>query len=450
MAREAALFYRSRIPRLTLSPAHTIIGGFAAIILIGAILLSLPIASESGRFTPFMTALFTATSATCVTGLVVVDTAEHYSTFGEIVILALIQLGGFGYMTSWSILALLLGWRIGLRERIILTESQSLYDLGGVVRFTRRLIVVTVAVEAAGALVLSARWLFEMPVGRALYMGLFHSVSAFNNAGFDLMGGFRSLRGYVGDPVISLTVAALGIVGGLGFSVLRDIGARRLTLHSRTVLMATGVLLGAGTLLIWLLEMSNPATLGGLNEPSRLLAAFFQSVVPRTSGFSTLNTAAYTEPALVLTAALMFIGASPGGTGGGIKTTTFVAPLAVILATVRGSTDPTLFRRRLALPAVNRAVTIALVSAAFVGVMATLLTLIERVGFLTALFEVTSGFGTVGLSTGLTPNLSHMGRIVMMVTVFGGRVGLLTVVFGLTRHQQIPRVRYPEERLYIG
>ncbi len=450
MAEEPALPYRSRIPRVTLSPAHTIIGGFASIILVGAILLSLPVASESGRSTPFLTSLFTATSATCVTGLVVVDTAEHFSTFGEIVILALIQLGGFGYMTSWAILALLLGWRIGLRERIIMTEAHNLYDLGGVVRFTRRLILMTLAVEAAGTLILSARWLLEMPVQRALYMGLFHSVSAFNNAGFDLMGGFRSLRAYAGDPVVSLTVALLAIIGGLGFSVLRDIEARRLTLHSRTVLMTTGVLLAAGTLLIWLFEAGNPKTLGGLDPASRVLAAFFQSVTPRTSGFSSINTGVYTEAALFVTAALMFIGASPGGTGGGIKTTTFIAPLAVILATVRGSTDPVLFRRRLALPAVNRAVTIALISAAFVGVMATLLTLTERAAFLPALFEATSAFGTVGLSTGLTPGLSDAGRIIVMMTIFAGRVGLLTVVFGLTRRQHIPRVRYPEERLYIG
>ncbi len=232
--------------------------------------------------------------------------------------------------------------------------------------------------------------------------------------------------------------------------MLRDIEARRLTLHSRTVLMTTGVLLAAGTLLIWLFEAGNPKTLGGLDPASRVLAAFFQSVTPRTSGFSSINTGVYTEAALFVTAALMFIGASPGGTGGGIKTTTFIAPLAVILATVRGSTDPVLFRRRLALPAVNRAVTIALISAAFVGVMATLLTLTERAAFLPALFEATSAFGTVGLSTGLTPGLSDAGRIIVMMTIFAGRVGLLTVVFGLTRRQHIPRVRYPEERLYIG
>ena len=436
--------------RPTLSPSQTIVIGFAAIILIGGTLLSLPIASESGQPTPFLTALFTANSATCVTGLVVVDTAEHYSTFGEVVIMLLIQVGGFGYMTSWALLALILGWRIGLRERIILTEAHNLYQVGGVVRFTRSIVLAALATEAIGAAVLSLRWMREIPVGRAFYLGVFHSISAFNNAGFDLMGGFRSLTAYVADPVVSLTIAFLIIVGGLGFSVLFDLRARHLTLHSKTVLTTTAALIAGGTLLILLLEFGNPKTLGGLSAPARLLAAFFQSVTPRTAGFNTVPIGSLTQPTLALIVALMFIGASPGGTGGGIKTTTFVAPLAVILSTIRGTGDPTLFRRRLPVLVVYKAVTIALVALAFVITMAVLLTLSEGTDFLPSLFEVTSAFGTVGLSTGLTPNLSTLGRIIIMATMFSGRVGLLTIAFGLTRRERQARVRYPEERLYLG
>lgn len=450
MVRQFALDRRPRIGRLALSPSQTIIVGFMMIILVGTALLILPVASESGQPTPLLTALFTATSATCVTGLTVVATADHYSTFGELVILVLIQLGGFGYMTSWAILALILGRRIGLRERIILTEAHNLYELGGVVRFTRRLILMALIIEASGAAILTLRWMVEETFGRALYMGIFHSVSAFNNAGFDLMGGFRSLTAYAGDPVVSLVIAGLIILGGLGFSVLFDLRSRCLTLHSKTVLLATGMLIGGGTALIALFEFTNPMTLGALSAPARLLAAFFQAVTPRTGGFSTVDTGALTQPTLMLIAALMFIGASPGGTGGGIKTTTFMAPLAVILSSLRGSGEPVMFRRRVQTQNIHKAMTIAFVSLAFVFTMSVLLATVDRLEFIPALFEITSGFGTVGLSTGLTPYLSPWGRIIVMVTVFVGRVGLLTVAFGLTRRQRPSRVRYPEERLYIG
>ncbi len=413
-------------------------------------LLSLPVASESGRPTPFLTALFTANSATCVTGLVVVDTADHYSAFGELVILLLIQLGGFGYMTSWALLAMLLGWRIGLRERIVLTEAHSLYQTGGVVRFTKRIVLVALTIEATGAAILALRWVREVPVGRAMYLGIFHSISAFNNAGFDLMGQFRSLTAYAADPVISLTIAGLIIVGGLGFSVLLDLRSRRMTLHSRTVLLTTAVLIGGGALLIWLLEFHNAKTLAALPVPAQALAAFFQAVTPRTAGFNTVQIGALTQPTLMLMVALMFIGASPGGTGGGIKTTTFIAPLAVIWSTIRGTSDPVLFRRRLPVVVVYRAVTIALVSVAFVATMTVLLVQVEGRDFLSSLFEVTSAFGTVGLSTGITPELSTWGRLIVMATMFSGRVGLLTMAFGLTRRQHQPHVRYPEERVYLG
>lgn len=450
MARALALPRRLLTFRPTLSPAQTIILGFAALILTGGVLLSLPVASESGRATPFLTALFTANSAVCVTGLVVVDTAEHYSPFGELVIMLLIQLGGFGYMTSWALLALILGWRIGLRERMILTEAYNLYAVGGVVRFTRRIVLLALAIEAIGATVLTLRWLREVPIGRAIYMGIFHSISAFNNAGFDLMGGFTSLTAYVGDPVITLAIAGLIVVGGLGFSVLFDLRARRLTLHSKTVLLTTGVLIATGATLIALLEFANAKTLGGLSVPARILAAFFQAVTPRTAGFATVDIGTLTQPTLALIVALMFIGASPGGTGGGIKTTTFIAPLAVIVSLIRGTGDPTLFRRRLPVFVVYKALTVALVSVAFVLTMTVLLVRIESVDFLPALFEITSAFGTVGLTTGLTQQLSPLGQMTVMATMFGGRVGLLTIAFGLTRREQTPRIRYPEERLYIG
>ena len=441
---------RQTAARFRLNPAQTILLGFAALILAGGTLLSLPIASEDGHATPFLTALFTANSAVCVTGLVVVDTADHYSLFGELVIMLLIQLGGFGYMTSWALLAMLLGWRIGLRERLVLTEANNLYQMGGVVRFTQRLILLALSIEAIGAAILTFRWVREVPLGRAIYLGVFHSISAFNNAGFDLMGGFRSLTAYVADPVISLTIAGLIVVGGLGFSVLFDLRSRRLTLHSRTVLLSTAILIGGGALVFWLFEFNNPKTLGGLSAPAQALAAVFQAVTPRTAGFNTVAIGALGQSTLMLIVALMFIGASPGGTGGGIKTTTFIAPLAVIWSTIRGGSEPVLFGRRLPVSVIYKAVTIALVSVAFVIAMTVLLVQVERRDFLASLFEVTSAFGTVGLSTGITPELSTWGRVIVMVTMFSGRVGLLTVVYGLARQQRPLRVRYPEERMYLG
>lgn len=451
MAGTLALARRSPLVRLELSPSQTIVAGFALIILAGAILLSLPAASADSRPTPFLTALFTATSATCVTGLVVVDTADHYSLFGQLVIMFLIQVGGLGYMTVATLMAIAIGRRIGLRERLVLQEAHNLYSVGGIVRFTRNVILMTMAIEGAGAILLAARWVPEFGWGRGVYYGVFHSISAFNNAGFDLMGQFRSLTGSAGDLTINAVIMALIVGGGLGFTVLTDLATpRRIGLHAKIVLTTTAALIVLGAALVLLLEFSNQATLGPLAAGRRVLAALFQSVTPRTAGFSTVNIGDLRDPTLMLIITLMFIGASPGGTGGGIKTTTFVAPLAVILSMLRGRPDPELFHRRLPPVVVYKAVTIALVAVAFVVTMGTLLSFIERVPFIQALFEVVSAFGTVGLSTGITPSLSAAGRILIMLTIFTGRVGLLTVAFALSRRQQPAHFRYPEERIYVG
>ncbi len=450
MARASVLPQRG-LRRFVLSPSQTILIGFASIILIGAVLLSLPAASADGRPTRPLDALFTATSATCVAGLVVLDTATHFSLFGQLVILLLIQVGGFGYMTASILLALLLGRRIGLRERVVLAESQNLYAIGGVVRFTRLVVLVTLAIEGLGALFLAARWVPELGL-RGAYWGIFHAVSAFNNAGFDVTGNFASLTGYVTDVPVNLIIAALLISGGLGFGVLVDLsnGLRRLTLHSKIVLSATLGLIGVGTAAVLFFEFANGETLGGLSWPGKVLAAFFQAVTPRTAGFNTVEIGAMREPTLMAIVVLMFIGASPGGTGGGIKTTTFIAPLAVILAMLRGSPDPVLFRRRLPPQVIYKAVTIALLAVAFVVTMSIALSLSERIAFLPALFEVVSAFATVGLTTGITPTLSAVGKVIIIATVYTGRVGLLTLAFGLTRRQRVPRFHYQEEAIYVG
>jgi trk system potassium uptake protein TrkH len=437
--------------RLSLNPAQTIVAGFAGIILVGALLLSLPAATEANVALPFLTALFTATSAVCVTGLVVVDTATTWSSFGEVVILLLIQIGGLGYMAVATLLTVALGRRIGLRERVALQESHNLYTFGGIVRFTRAILRVTLAIEGVGALLLAIRWIPEFGISRGLYYALFHAVSAFNNAGFDLMGGFRSFTAYAEDPSVTLIIAALIVLGGLGFTVLIDLKERqRLTLHAKVVLVTTGTLIGLGTLLILVMEAANPSTLGPLGLPQKVLAAFFQGVTPRTAGFNTVDISRMYEPTLMLLIALMFIGASPGGTGGGIKTTTFVVPLTVIRAMLLGRQDAEIFHRRLDPVVVYKAVTLALAGVAFVVTMAVALSISERLPLMPAAFEIVSAFGTVGLSTGITPSLSTVGRLIVIATVFTGRIGLLTVAFALTRRQRPAEYRYLEERIFVG
>ncbi|MGH2436163.1 MAG: TrkH family potassium uptake protein [bacterium] len=451
MARALVLQKRPALTRLELNPSQTIVAGFALIILAGTVLLSLPAAAADGQSTPFLTALFTATSATCVTGLVVVDTATHYSLFGELVILFLIQIGGLGYMTIATLMAMAVGRRVGLRERLILQESHNLYTVGGVVRFTRTVLLLTLAIEAIGAFLLTLRWAPQLGFARGAYYAIFHSISAFNNAGFDLMGGFRSFTSFVGDVPVNVILLVLFILGGLGFTVLHGFSSpKRLSLHAKIVLTTSAALIVLGTATLMLLEFSNAATLGRLPLGGRILAALFQAATPRTAGFNTIDIGQLRDPTLMLIVALMFIGASPGGTGGGIKTTTFVAPMAVILSMVRGRADPELFHRRLPPVVIFKAVTIALVAVAFVVTAGTLLSFVEQVDFIDALFEVVSAFGTVGLSTGITPVLSTVGRIIVIVTIFTGRVGLLTVAYALSRQHRPANFRYPEERIYVG
>jgi trk system potassium uptake protein TrkH len=437
--------------RLELNPAQTIVLGFALTVLAGVVLLTLPVSTVDGKGAPFLTALFTAMSATCVTGLVVEDTATYYSLFGQLVILLLIQVGGLGYMTSATLFSILVGRRIGLRERIILMEAYNLHTMGGVVRLTRNVVLLALAFQGVGALLLALRWIPEFGWWRGMYYGLFHAVSAFNNAGFDLMGGFRSLTRYVLDPYVNLVMGVLIISGGLGFIVLISLPRfPKVNLHAKVVLTTSAALLGVGTLLILFLEGGNPLTLGRLPPGGKLLAAFFQSVTPRTAGFSTLDIAGLREPTLLVLSVLMFIGASPGGTGGGIKTTTFTVLLAAIWTMIRGRQDVELYNRRVPAVVVYKALTIALVAIALVVSVTILLSVFEGIRVISALFEVVSAFGTVGLSTGITPSLTPVGKVLLITTMFLGRVGILTFALVFTGRQAPMRYRLPEERVLVG
>lgn len=436
------------------SPPRILVFGFAMIIVIGALLLSMPFASSDGSRLPFIDALFTATSATCVTGLVVVDTGTYFSTFGKIIILSLIQIGGLGFMTMGTLIALVLRKRISLKERLILQEAMNQSSMEGIVRLIRRVIFYSLTIELVGAVLFAVRFAFDMPFGRAVWYGLFHAISFFNNAGFDIFGNFRSLTMYVGDPLVNIVSMLLIIFGGLGFVVMADLlefrKNKRLSLHSKVVLSATGILIAVGAIVIFIFEFSNSKTLGSLNWGEKILASFFQSVTPRTAGANTLDYTQLRQATVFFTVILMFIGASPGSTGGGIKTTTFTTMVGAVIAMIRGRDDIVLFHYRLGKDRIFKALTITMLSLTLVIFVTMLLSTTEDQQFLRILFETTSAFGTVGLTTGITPELTFFGKIVIALTMFAGRLGPLTLAYALGPKTEKELYRYPEGKITIG
>ncbi|MCL5108764.1 MAG: TrkH family potassium uptake protein [Chloroflexi bacterium] len=417
-------------------------------------LLSLPLANREGVPTPYIAAIFTATSAVCVTGLVVVDTYTYWSPFGQAVILGLIQVGGLGFMTASTFLFLLLGRRVTLTERLLLRASHGVSPLGGVINLTRQVVRVTLVIEGIGAAILAARLAVDYDLPRALWMGVFHSVSAFNNAGFDLFGEFRSLTIYNRDPIILLTIAFLIILGGISFTVLLNVSQqqryRYLLLDTKLVLLGTGALLVVGTFGLLLFENGNPNTMGPLDLPAKALNAFFSAVTPRTAGYNSIDVGKMTEAGLFLTVALMYIGAAAGSTGGGIKVNTFAALAAVVLAGARGREKVTAFGNEIPPSEINRALTVALMALGLVFVVTMVLTLTEPFRLLQVLFEATSAFGTVGLSTGITPHLSLAGKLIIIGTMYIGRVGPLTMALALAQRTRPQHASFPPAQLKIG
>jgi trk system potassium uptake protein TrkH len=443
--------YKKFIVKAT--PPQILVVGFATVILIGALLLSLPVSVRPGQDGSFLTALFTATSAVCVTGLVVVDTATNWTTFGHIVIILLIQVGGLGFMTMATFFALLLGRRIGLRQRLLIQQALNQTDVAGIVRLAKYVLVFTFLSESMFATILAVRWSLDLGWEKGLWYGLFHAISSFNNAGFDLFGEFRSLTGYAGDATVNLCVTTLIILGGIGFSVIVDLSRHmkdpvRLSLHTKLALLMTALLLLGGMLLFLILEANN--TLRGLSPLGKILAAYFQSVTPRTAGYNTLDIGALREATQFFIVILMFIGASPGSTGGGIKTTTFGTLAVAIASMARGKDDAEIFRRRIGQDQIYKAVAILLMATTLVVVVSLILTMTEEADFLTIVFEATSASGTVGLTMGLTPKLSVAGRMLIILTMFLGRVGPLTVAFALAQNRRKKGVRYPEEKIMVG
>ena len=439
-------------------PGLVLVAGFATAIAIGMVLLMLPFASADGGWTDPLTALFTSTSAVCVTGLVVVDTATHWSAAGQLVILVLIQAGGFGIMTSSTLLLfLLVRGRTRLRDRVLVQESIGEPQLGDVMAVVRRVAVFTLVAELVGAVLLTVAFAVGQDTSGPLesaWWGLFHSVSAFNNAGFDLTGGFRSLSPFADDWIVLGVIGVLIVLGGLGFAIVADAAAKRrwarLGLESKVVLATSAVLLIGGAVTIAALEWTNPATLGSLPEPARMLNATFESISLRTAGFSSMNVNAYVDGTLFIVMALMFIGGAAGSTAGGIKVSTFSTLLIAVSSTARGRPSAEAFGRRIPHVVVYRALAVALLAIIFVFVVGLVLTITSELRFVEVLFEAVSAFGTNGTTTGITRELGPLSLIVVIATMFIGRLGPLTVVLILAAAARPTRYRPAVELIRIG
>lgn len=446
-----------RRPFSRLSPPQLIALSFAAISVLGAVLLALPVTHAPGQSVTFLQALFMATSAVCVTGLAVVPTGQTFNTLGEVVLLLLLQIGGLGIVTFGTLFATLAGRRVGFGERLRLAEQAGSFDVGGVTRLIRLIVLYTLAFEAVGALILYTRFGPLEGWGSGAYYAIFYAVSAFNNGGFTLYAD--SLTRFRGDPVVSLTVAALVVLGGLGFLVVANLAAWRavprrnpLLTYTKIVLFMTAVLLPLGALGFALLEWTNPATLGGLPPLQKLLASAFEGAMPRSAGFNTLEYSLMRPATLLFTIILMFIGASPGSTGGGIKVTTFFVLVLAAWSMVRGRGEPSAFQRRIDTDTILRALVVTVLSLGLVNFGLVLLTLTNpRLPFLSLLFETVSAFGTVGLSLGATPQLSPLGQVVVILLMYLGRIGPLTFALALSMRGRRELVSYPAEKnILIG
>jgi len=438
-----------------LSANQIIALGFLAIILLAGLVLSLPIVSKNGQGLSLLDGLFTATSATCVTGLVVVDTWTHFNLLGQVILLLLIQVGGLGYMTLVMLTSLLLGKKIGLRQRSVMLESVSGDRLSDTVKLVRYILIGTAAIEGGGAVLLAFRFVPELGFARGIWYAVFHSISAFCNAGFDLMGfrePYSSLVHYVDDPLVNLTVSALILLGGLGFLVWQDLWEKRLQfrkyrLHTKLMLVSTVVLTLGGTVLFWWAERDG--VLSGLSGGGKLLAALFQSITPRTAGFNTVDLAALSSAGGLLMVVLMFIGAGPGSTGGGVKVTTVVVCLLTLWSYVRGRREVGAFNRRLDDGLLHRAASGVTLYFTLAISGCFLLLAFQPFPLQDALFEIFSAMSTVGLSTGITRELLPINRLLLIVMMYCGRIGSLTMLMAVAERLP-PRVKDPVEQIVIG
>ncbi|MEG4519065.1 MULTISPECIES: TrkH family potassium uptake protein [unclassified Microcoleus] len=441
--------------------SRTIALGFLAVILAGALLLMMPFSTIDGTWSDPITALFTSTSAVCVTGLSVVDVGKYYSFWGQLCLVLLVQIGGLGYMTATTFLLLLLGRRFGLKDKIALQQSLDKSGLAGVVQLVQSILATTLLFELTGVFLLMTVFVPQYGFKEGVWSAIFHSINSFNNAGFSIYS--ENLIGYISSPMVNFTVSGLIIFGGIGYQVimemylwLRDRFNKSpictvFSLNFKVVTTTTAVLLILGTLAFLVLEYDNPNTFGALNFPQKVMAAWFQSVTPRTAGFNTISIGQMSEASLFLTIALMFIGASPGSTGGGIKTTTFRILFCCTTAVLEGQEDVECYQRQIPPAMILKTISVLFGSLLVAFTSAILIELTNpEVEFIAALFEAVSAFATVGLSTGITPTLSAVGKLILIATMYIGRVGVLLLMSAAFGDPKPRSFKYAEESLLVG
>ena len=443
-----------RVPPKHFGSPYMLMGGFAILIFVGTLLLLLPFTNTQGGMTPFIDALFTATSAVTVTGLIVVDTPTYWSFSGQLIIMLLIFTGGLGIMTSATFLLILIGQRITLANRLLMRESLGVNQLGGLIRLTLRIVFAVVVIQIIGFLVLFVSLFSEYPLATALWQAGFHAVSGFNNAGFVIFPDSQSLSAFQQDYGFLIPMTVLIILGTLSFSVLLDIFSfrrfNRYTLDTKLVVIVTAAMILLGALVILVVEYGNSATFGPMSVGTKVLNAFFHSASGRTAGFTTVDFGDMEQHSNFFLTGLMFIGGASASTAGGIKVNTFAVLLAAVLSSIGGKTHVTAFGREIPQPQVYRALTVLILGMAMVFAVAFLLTVSEAFPFIQILFETVSAFATVGLSTGITNELSQMGRLIIILTMYFGRIGPLTLALVLAQREEAAPYRYAEERVKIG
>ena len=443
---------RIRMRQWQLHPTQVLALGFLGVILLGTVLLMVPLATVDNRGLPWLDAVFTATSAVCVTGLVVVDTGTVLSRFGQLVILVLVQIGGLGFMSLAAIIAVLLGKRITINDRVILKESLNQLSLGGIVRVVRYIVVFTLSIEVVGAVVLAVVFWQTMPLGEAVYHGVFHAVSAFNNAGFDLFT--TSLIPFNTNPVVMICVMLLLTIGGMGVLVWVNALSHgwqvaQWSLHTKIVVWTTSALLVVGSMLVFVFEYGAGAFVQ-FSLAEKVLNSVFQSTTARTAGFFSVPLTSLTTATIVVMMILMFIGASPGSTGGGIKTTTFALAMLTVYNVLRGRNEIHVWQRTVTAPLLLKSFAVVFVAISWVMVATLILTITESAPFLWLIFEVVSAFATVGLTLGVTPELTDIGKFVIIATMYMGRVGPLTLFAALMLRNRTPPYRHAEESVLVG
>lgn len=436
--------------KVNISPYQLLILAFGCFVTLGTLLLKLPFATS--KPISLIDALFTATSASTVTGLSVVDTEKTFTLFGELVITFLIQFGGLGIMSFAILVFIMLGKKIGFKERILMQQALNQNSIGGVIKLVKNLFVISFLVEFIAMIFLSFRWIPEYGFLKGIYLSFFHAISAFNNAGFALWSD--NLMGYVGDPLVNIVISLLFIIGGIGFTVLADIwqkkSFKKLSLHSKIMIVGTLLLNFIAMFFIFTLEYNNPNTLGGLHSLSdKLWASYFQATSPRTAGFNSLDISQLDNSTIFLMLILMFVGAGSGSTGGGIKLTTFMVIILGVISFLKGRREIEIAKRSISENFIFRSLAISTIALIFISIALIIMSITEKAEFLQILFEVISAFGTVGLSMGLTTSLTIIGKLIMVFIMFLGKIGPLTLALSLAK-PVIPKIKYPNEDILTG